>query len=229
MSARETDRHAALLERAAEALAARFPTAGLGVTGSVAGGRHHAGSDLDLLVVDTAITRDWQMAFHADGVRVNVVCAHPDRFAAQMRADAPAFGAVRASYVLSARTLRDPAGQLEALRGHARDAVALRHAARGELLAALAAAARGRLARAGNVLDAWSASALMNAVEGAHLRAGRTALDKAEGNRPLEVLAREDPALHARVAAVLAGAAPVHPAVGEIVDTVFGERPQDTL
>jgi hypothetical protein len=215
--------HTALLERVTDALAARFPAAGIAVTGSVAAGTHHTGSDLDLLVVDTTVARDWQMAFPAEGVRVNVVCVHPERFGAQMRADAAAFAAVRASYVISARTLRDPAGHLDTLRDHARRAVELRRTNRDELFAVHAAAARARLARSEGGLDAWAAAALVAAIEGALLRAGRTALSKADGSRPMVALASEDPALHARIAALLAGAVPVSEAVEDIISLVFSD------
>jgi len=199
-----------------------MPEAGIGVTGSFATGRHHAGSDVDLLVADPAVRRDWQMAVHEDGIRVNVLCVHPQRFAAQLAADATLFAAVRASYVLSARPLHDPHGRLAALQGDARAALALRETARGELLARLEATARELRRRSERGPDFWAVGALWSAVEAAHLRAGRTALDKLEGNRPFEVLERHDPELHALARAALQGSAPLRETVDAILERVFG-------
>jgi len=202
------DPHLALLDRAVAALEERFPRAGIGVTGSVAAGRQSVGSDLDLLVADPSVARDWQMAFREGAIRVNVVCVHPERFAGQLRADAAAFAAIRASYVLSTRPLRDPEGHLHALRADARAALALRDTGRDELLARLEDRARELLSRSGSTPDVWAVGALWITVEAAHLAAGRTALDKREGNRPFEVLERHDPELHALARAVLHGTAP---------------------
>jgi hypothetical protein len=215
------DPHAALCERALAALEARFPGAGIGVTGSFAAGRHHAGSDLDLVVVSPSVRRDWQMAFREQGVRVNVLCVHPERFAAQMRADAAAFAAIRASYLLSARAVSDPHGHLAALRDEARAAVALREHGRGELMRRLHRTALDLLARGAGTLDVWAVGALWTAVEGAHLRAGRTALEKGDGNRPFQVLERHDPELHALAHAVFEGA-PARETVAEMIARVFG-------
>jgi len=220
------DPHLATLERTADALLRRFPNAGVGVTGSVGAGTHHAGSDLDLLVVDDGIVRDWQLAVHEGGVRVNVVCAHPARFAAQLRADAPRFAAVGASYVLSARALRDPAGHLAALQAAARAAVGMRESARGELLARAEATARDLLSHHAAENGRWAvAASVWTTVEAAHLAAGRTALEKGDGRRPFEVLARADPELHALARTALTGGGPPAEAVEAVermIARVFG-------
>lgn len=216
------DPHAALCERASAALHQRMPEAGIGVAGSFAAGRHHAASDLDLLVADPAVRRDWQMAVRDGGIRVNVLCVHPQRFGAQMVADATLFAAVRASYVLSARPLHDPHGRLAALQADARAALALRETSRGELLARLHATARELRRRGDGGPDFWTVGALWSAVEAAHLHAGRIALDKREGNRPFEVLERHDPELHALARAALLGTAPLRETVDAIIERVFG-------
>jgi hypothetical protein len=95
-------------------LAAAFPDAGLGITGSVAMGAHRPESDLDLVMVDASFRRDMQFATVSEGIPTAVVCLRPhfdaERERRWMLASA---GDVRiVSMVRSAFVARDPAGVL---------------------------------------------------------------------------------------------------------------------
>ncbi len=219
----DDDLHARLLERWTAALAERFPDAGIGVTGSVAAGRHGAGSDLDLLVADREVVCGHQMAVRDEGVRVNVVCVHPDAFAALMREDAPRFAGIRASYVAGARVLRDPEGALAALVDAARESLRRRAENPGPLLAALRERAAAALAgveepRAGP----RSAAVVSLLADAALLGAGRTALDKRTGLRPFDALAEVDLPLHRAFEALLLRGAPPRETLERAFEHVFG-------
>lgn len=203
------DRHLRLLDHWSRALAARFPEGGIAVAGSVGAGRHGPASDLDLLVADRSARRARQTVAVEDRVRVNVVCVHPERWAALLDEDAFRFAAIRSSYVLGARVLRDPHGLVASLQASARAVRARREHEPAALLAVLRGRAADALARADEPRPGpRTRRALSLLVEGALLRAGRTAADKREGRRPFEALAHADPVLHGMAAALLRHGAP---------------------
>jgi hypothetical protein len=108
------DAHLAAAETMLGRLAAAFPDAGLGLTGSVATGTHGPGSDLDLVVVDASFRREAQFATVSEGIRTAVVCLRPHFNAERERrwmqasdADVPLLSMVRSAFVA-----RDPAGVL---------------------------------------------------------------------------------------------------------------------
>lgn len=219
--------HVALAGRCADGLGARFPSAGIGLSGSVAEGRHTPASDVDLLVVDDAIARDHQLVFREEEIRVNVVCVHPARFAARIRGDAGRFVGVRLNYVLAARPLRDPRGQLAALQHEARAVLRARTERKDEILASLRARISPLLVTAGQpggsgaVFDALAllADALL-------LRAGHTARLKSE-SRPFDALAAVDPQAHATMTAVVEGHAAVGPLLARLYARAFAAERMD--
>lgn len=111
------DAHAAAAESMLGHLAAAFPRAGLGVTGSVSTGTHHAGSDLDLVMVDASFRRDMQFATVSEGIRTAVLCLRPGFDAERERRWMLAGGSDTAmvAMVRTAVVARDPAGCLREL------------------------------------------------------------------------------------------------------------------
>lgn len=217
------DLHARLLERWVSALARRFPSAGIGVAGSVAAGRHGAGSDLDLLVVDRGVTHGQQLAVRDAGVRVNVVCVHPGAFAALVRDDAHRFAGIRASYVAGARVVRDPEGSFAALAEATRASLAERSERPERLRALLRERAAAALARVDEApAGPRTAAAVSLLADAVLLRAGRTALDKRAGLRPFDALAEVDPALHRALGDVLLRGAPPRETLERAFTHVFG-------
>lgn len=222
MEANAPDLHLRLLDKWSGALADRFPDAGIGVAGSVAAGRHGPASDLDLLVADRAVLRARQAVSHDQGVRVNVVCVHPERWAALLDDDAYRFAGIRTSFVMGLRVLRDPHGVLEPLTARARGVLARR----GDDPAAMLAELRGRTAAVLAAIDEpqpgpHSVMALRLMVEAALLKAGRTARDKRDGRRPFEALATANPALHRLAEALLRGDAPPRATLEKAFSHVF--------
>jgi hypothetical protein len=98
-------------------LAAAFPAAGLGITGSVAMGVHRPESDLDLVMVDPSFRRDMQFATVSEGIPTAIVCLRPHFDAERERRwTLASAGDVRiVSMVRSAFVARDPAGVLDAM------------------------------------------------------------------------------------------------------------------
>ncbi|HYH83336.1 MAG TPA: nucleotidyltransferase domain-containing protein [Longimicrobium sp.] len=106
------DAHLVAAEAILRRLAAAFPSAGLGITGSLATGTHRAGSDIDLVMADESFRRDIQFATVSEGIPTAVVCLRPhfdaDRERRWMLASG---GEVRVvSMVRSAFVARDPNG-----------------------------------------------------------------------------------------------------------------------
>lgn len=206
MEANNPDLHLRLLDRWSGALAARFPDGGIGVAGSVAAGRHGPASDLDLLVADRAVLRAWQAVAVDEGVRVNVVCVHPERWAALLDEDAYRFAGIRTSYVLGLRVLRDPHGLLEPLTARARGVLARRQGDPATMLAELRQRTAAVLTGADEPRPGpRTVKVLRLLVEAALLKAGRTARDKRDGRRPFQALAAANPGLHRLAEALLRG------------------------
>ncbi|HET7229029.1 MAG TPA: nucleotidyltransferase domain-containing protein [Longimicrobium sp.] len=214
--------HAAIAAACADGLAARFPGAGIGLSGSVAEGRHTAASDVDLLVVDDAIARDHQAVFREQGIRVNVLCVHPARFAARIRGDAGRYAGIRLNFVLAARPLRDPRGHLSALQDEARAVLHARTERRGEILESLRARIAPLIAAApGPDSERAMLDALPLLADALLLRRGQTARTKAE-SRPFDALAAADPGAHALVQAALRGDEDPAPLLARLYTRAFG-------
>lgn len=217
------DVHLAIVGRWVAALAERFPAAGVGVAGSVAAGRHGPDSDVDLLVADRSVRRGQQMVWTDEGVRVNMVCVHPDAFLALLHEDAHQFAGVRLSYVFGARVLRDPHGALAALREGAAAVLRGRQAERDLLLARLRERATIALGAVDEpVAGPRSMNVLWMLADAALLRAGRTALHKAEGLRPFDVLAEADAETYRAAEELLLRGAPPRPTLERAFAHVFG-------
>lgn len=230
MEANTPDLHLRLLDKWSGALAARFPDGGIGVAGSVAAGRHGPASDLDLLVADRAVLRARQAVSHDEGVRVNIVCVHPERWAALLDEDAYRFAGIRTSFVLGLRVLRDPHGLLEPLQARARGVLARRDEDSAAMLATLRERTAAVLAAADEPRPGpRSIKVLRLLVEAALLKAGRTARDKRDGRRPFEALAAANPGLHRLAQALLRGNAPPRATLEQAFFHVFppaeGEGP----
>ncbi|HET7231525.1 MAG TPA: hypothetical protein VFJ16_16060 [Longimicrobium sp.] len=95
-------------------LAVAFPSAGLGISGSVGLGTHNPLSDLDLLVVDASFQREMQFATVSEGIRTAILCLRPDfdgererRWMLATSGDVPMLVIVRISFIA-----RDPDGVL---------------------------------------------------------------------------------------------------------------------
>lgn len=179
---------------------------------------------MDLLVVDDTVTRDHQLVFRERGIRVNVMCVHPARFAARIRGDASRFAGVRLNYVLAARPLRDPRGQLSALQADARAVLHARTERRAEILASLRARIEPLVAAADRGSPGAVADALPLLADAVLLRRGRTARTKAEG-RPFDALASVDPRAHALVREVLREGARAGPLLAQLQARAFGAPP----
>lgn len=111
------DAHTVAAEAMLHHLAASFPDAGLGITGSVATGTHGPGSDLDLVVVDASFEREMQFAPVSQGIRTAIVCLRPAFDAEREQRWMLAAGSdlVIASMVRGAFVARDPAGCLASM------------------------------------------------------------------------------------------------------------------
>lgn len=108
------DAHVAAADAMLRRLAAAFPSAGLGITGSLGMGVHKPGSDLDMVMVDASFRRDMQFATVSEGIPTAVLCLRP-RFDAgrERRWMLASGGDVRVvSMVRSAFVARDPEGVL---------------------------------------------------------------------------------------------------------------------
>ncbi len=222
------DAHAAAARAMLGRLAAAFPEAGLGITGSVGTGTHRPDSDLDLVVVDASFRREMQFATVVEGIPAAILCLHP-RFDArrELRWTLAAGGdVVLASMVRTAFVARDPAGQLREMQQTLARLDASRHIRRDELTAlrreqALAAV---RLLHAGTgpsdehlQLELFSA-----VVDGWFLRHGLPMDTRQQVERILDTIASRDEAL----AALLRRAVPLThdsmPPLLRAVDRVFG-------
>lgn len=209
-------------------LAAAFPDAGLGITGSVGTGTHGEGSDLDLVVVDASFRREMQFATVAEGIPAAVLCLRPgfDVQREQRWTLAAGGDVVMVSMVRTAFVARDPAGYLGEMQRTLARLDERRRTRRGELFAlrgeqALAAV---RLLHAGTgpgdehlQLQLFSA-----VVDGWFLRHGLPMDTRQQVERILETIAGRDEAL----AALLRRAVPLThasmPPLLRAVDHVFG-------
>ncbi|HEX8905874.1 MAG TPA: nucleotidyltransferase domain-containing protein [Longimicrobiaceae bacterium] len=197
------DPHVAAAESMLRRLAAAFPRAGLGITGSLATGTHGPASDIDLVMADRSFRRDMQFASVSEGIPVAVVCLRP-RFDAgrERRWMLQSGGDVRiVSMVRSAFAARDPAGALEEMQRTVARLDRERRTRRDELVAvrrqdALAAvrALHGGTAAGDELLQMQLFDAV---VDGWFLRQGLAMDTRQESERMLETIAARDPALHA--------------------------------
>ncbi|MBB6069474.1 hypothetical protein HNQ61_001089 [Longimicrobium terrae] len=196
------DAHRAAAESVLGRLAARFPSAGLGVTGSVSTGTHTAESDLDLVVADASFRREMQFATRAEGVRTAILCLHPGFDAERERRWMLASGgdAAMVTMVRTAFVARDPAGWLAEMQRTVARLSGERHARRGELVALRrerALAAVRALAKGTEATDEQLQLELFAAVvEGWYLRKGLSMDSKRESARAIDVIAARDPELH---------------------------------
>jgi len=227
------DVHGVAAEAMLRRLAAAFPQAGLGLSGSVATGTHGPDSDLDLVMVDAGFRRDAQFATVSEGIRTAVVCLRPELDAERERRWMLAAGAEvkMVSMVRSAVVVRDPAGLLGALQGTIARLDRERRTRRGELVAlrrehALAAvrALHGGAGAGDEVLQLELFTAI---VDGWYLRWGLAMDTRQESERMLETIAGRDPALSAllREAVPLThrSLAPLLRAVGHVFGPVAAE------
>jgi hypothetical protein len=197
------DARAAAAESMLGHLAAAFPQAGLGVTGSVSTGTHHAGSDLDLVVVDASFRRDMQFATMSEGVRTAVLCLRPGFDAQRERRWMLAAGSDTAmvAMVRTAVVARDPAGCLRELQRTVARLDGERLARRDELIALRwehALAARRALAEGPGADQPHLQLELFTAVvDGWLLREGRVIRSRQESQGVLEAIERCDAALAA--------------------------------
>jgi hypothetical protein len=197
------DAHLAAAEAMLRRLAAAFPSAGLGITGSLATGTHGPGSDVDLVMADASFRRDMQFATQSEGIPTAVACLRPGFDAARERRWMLASGSdVRmVSMVRSAFVARDPAGVL----GEMQRTVARLDRARLARRDELAAARRGDALAIVRALHGGSAAGdaqlqlqLFDAVvDGWYLQQGLAMDTRQASQRMLETIAARDPALHA--------------------------------
>lgn len=222
------DAHVAAAEAMLRRLAAGFPSAGLGITGSVGKGTHRPGSDADLVMVDASFRREMQFATVSEGIRTAVVCLDPRFDAARERRWMLAAGGDVATIVMVriAFIARDPAGALGEMQRTVARLDAERRIRRDELFAvrrddALRAARALRredgagiplqMALFGAIVDAW------------YLRQGLVMASRKASERMLDRIAAQDAAL----AALLRESVPVTHASRETLlracDLAFGE------
>ncbi len=205
------DAHVAAAEGMLGRLAAAFPQAGLGVTGSVSTGTHHPESDLDLVVVDASFRRDMQFATVEEGVRTALLCLKPGLDAERERRWMLASGADLGmlAMVRTAVVARDPAGRLGELQRMVARLDRERLMRRDELMAIRrqhAQAAMRALREGGGTSGPHLQLELFAAVvDGWFLREGLAVTSKQESRRTLETIEERDPAL----AALLHQAIPV--------------------
>ena len=221
------DTHVAAAEAMLRRLAEAFPRAGLGITGSLATGTHHAGSDVDLVMADASFRRDMQFASAAEGIPVAVACLRP-RFDArrERRWMLQSGGDVRiVSMVRSAFVARDPDGALGEMQRTVARLDAERLTRRDELIAirrddalALVRALAGGTPASDEHLQIQLFDAV---VDGWYLRHGLAMDTRQASERMLETIAARDPAL----AALLRRASPLTqdamPALLRAVDHVY--------
>lgn len=205
------DAHAAAAESMLGHLAAALPQAGLGVTGSVSTGTHHAGSDLDLVVVDASFRRDMQFATVSEGIRTAVLCLRPGFDAKREQRWMLAAGSDTAmvAMVRTAVVARDPAGCLRELQRTVARLDGERLARRDALIALRrdhALAARKALGDGAGADEPHLQLELFTAVvDGWLLREGMVIRSKQESQGVLETIERDD----AELAALLREAIPI--------------------
>lgn len=222
------DAHVAAAESMLGRLAAAFPRAGLGVTGSVSTATHHPRSDLDMVVVDESFRRDMQFATVSEGVRTALLCLKTGFDAERERRWMLASGADEAmlAMVRTAVLARDPAGCLREMQRTVARLDGERLIRRDELMAVR----RERVRAAMRALSEGGATGspelqlelFAAVVDGWFLREGVSITSKQESRRALETIELRDPAL----AALLRQAIPVtHDSLAPLlraVDHVFG-------
>lgn len=222
------DAHLAAAEAMLGRLAAAFPHAGLGLTGSVATGTHGPGSDLDLVMMDPSFRREAQFATVSEGIRTAVVCLHP-RFDAERErrwmlsagGDVPLLSMVRTAFVA-----RDPAGVLGKMQGTLAYLDGERRTRRDELVAVRreeALAAVRALHGGSGASDEHLQMELFRAVvDGWYLKHGLAMHTRLDAERVLTTIAGRDAAL----SALLRRAVPLtHASLAPLlraVDHVFG-------
>jgi hypothetical protein len=221
------DAHLAAAEAMLGRLAAAFPNAGLGLTGSVATGTHGPGSDLDLVVVDASFRREAQFATVSQGIRTAVVCLRPHVDAERQRrwllasgGDVPLLSMVRTAFVA-----RDPAGVLETLQGTLAHLDEERKTRRGELLAVRREQAlevvRALHGGSGGSDEHLQMELFKAVVDGWYLKHGVPMYTKLDAERVLITIAGRD----APLSALLRRAVPLtHASMGPLlraVDHVF--------
>lgn len=195
------DAHVAAAEAMLRRLAAAFPGAGLGITGSLAMGVHGPGSDLDMVMVDGSFRRDMQFATVSEGIPTAVVCLRP-RFDAERerRWMLASGGDVRiVSMVRSAFVARDPGGVLGEMQRTVARLDAERLTRRDELVAvrredglAMVRALRGGTAASDEHLQMQLFAAI---VDGWYLKHGLMMETRQASERMLETIAGRDEAL----------------------------------
>ncbi|HSU15379.1 nucleotidyltransferase domain-containing protein [Longimicrobium sp.] len=195
------DAHTAAAEAMLRRLAAAFPDAGLGITGSLATGTHGPGSDIDLVMTDASFRREVQFASASEGIPVAVVCLRP-RFDAdrERRWMLQSGGDVRiVSMVRSAFVARDPGGSLAEMQRTVERLDAERRTRRDELVAVRRedAASLVRALRGGTpASDEHVQLQLFDAVvDGWYLKHGLAMDTRRESERMLETIAARDAAL----------------------------------
>lgn len=197
------DAHSAAAESMLAHLAAAFPQAGLGVTGSVSTGTHHDGSDLDLVVVDASFRRDMQFATVSEGIRTAVLCLRPGFDAERERRWMLAAGSdtTMVAMVRTAVVARDPAGCLREMQRTVARLDGERLARRDELIALRrehAVATRTALGEGRGADEPHLLLELFTAVvDGWLLREGMVIRSKQESQGVLEAIERRDAALAA--------------------------------
>ncbi len=205
------DAHVAAAEAMLRRLAAAFPGAGLGITGSLAAGTHRAGSDVDMVVVDASFRRDVQFASASEGIPVAIVCLRPRFDATRERGWMLQSGAdVRiVSMVRSAFVARDPAGSLAEMQRTVARLDAERRVRRDELVALRREDARslvGALAGGSGAGDEHLQMQLFDAlVDAWFLRHGLAMDTRQASERMLDTIAARDAALYE----LLRGAVPL--------------------
>lgn len=197
------DGHIAAAEAMLCRLAAAFPRAGLGISGSVGLGTHQPSSDVDLLVVDPSFRREMQFATVSEGIRTAVLCLRPGFDAERERrwmlassGDVPMLVIVRITFIA-----RDPEGHLGEMQRTLARLEAERLARREELVAVR----RSHAAEIVRLLDSGSGAPppqlqmelFAAVVDGWYLRHGHTRNTRQEGERMFDTIAAHDPALAA--------------------------------
>lgn len=227
------DAHVIAGEAMLRRLATAFPTAGLGITGSVATGTHAAGSDVDLVVVDVSFRREMQFATISEGIRTAVLCLRPEFDAErEFRWTLAAGDDVRiVSMVRSAFVARDPAGHLKAMQRTVARLDQARRIRRDELVSMRrehALAAVHALCGGSGATDEHLQLELFAAVVDGWFLQQRLAMDtRQESERMLETIAGRDVQLFA----LLRQAVPLtHASMAPLLramDHVFASAPGD--
>lgn len=222
------DAHLVAAEAMLRRLAAAFPMAGLGVTGSVATGTHGPASDLDLVMVDESFRREMQFATVSEGIRTAVVCLHPGFDAERERRWMLAAGGdvQMVSMVRSAFVARDPDGALREMQRTVARLDQERRTRRDELVAMRrehALTAVRALHGASGASDEHLQMELFAAiVDGWYLQRGMAMDTRQDTERMLDTIAGQD----AHLSALLRRAVPLtHASMAPLllaVDHVFG-------